>query len=125
MSFNLDFSILEQGLDTYEQQLVTGIAAILHRWAETVEGEAKANKRWQRRSGAAEEGLTAGVIEDAAGQIVSLYLAHQAPHGWYLETEPGTRKQTPPAVRDIFAIVMPTLESHYQDIMDEIQELLS
>lgn len=123
MSFELDLSTLEAGLDNYQQELIAGIAAILRRWAERIEGEAKSNHRWQNRSTAAEEGLQAGVLEDAAGKLLTLYLTHQARHGWYLETEPGTRDQSPPA-RRIFAIVMPTLESHYDDIMQEIQEFL-
>jgi hypothetical protein len=124
VSFDLDFSALEAGLSAYEDRLIAGVVAILKRWGETVEGEARSNKRWQRRSGAAEDGLTAGVIEEAAGQIVTLYLAHQAPHGWYLETEPGTRDQSPPGVRGLFAVIMPTLESHYEDIMNDIREFL-
>lgn len=68
---------------------------------------AQSNAPWNDRTGEARMGLVTDVVNE--GDEVTLYLAHTAEHGQWLETIQNGR----------FAIIMPTLETFAPIIFQE------
>lgn len=111
----LDLGVLERGLADYWRDLTDAIEQILVSHAETAEQRAKSEHAWQNQTGAAEAGLNAGVIREAADAFV-LYLQHgeDVPYGFWLEVKYGGR----------LAVIDPVLSTEFPAIMAEIEALL-
>lgn len=85
-------------------------------WAAVIEADARNNAPWTDRTANARQSLHAYTNENApdgypnpqdlAKDVVALYLSHGMEYGVYLETRWAGR----------YAIIMPTLEKHYQQI---------
>lgn len=86
-------------LDALAVGAAANVAEAMSQGAAEVEFYARQNAPWADRTGAARNGLTASVFEEA-GEIV-LELAHTVEHGYWLELIQDGR----------FAIIMPTLEA--------------
>ena len=74
--------------------------------------EAQANAPWNDITGYAREGLSINVT--ASGLVAILTLYHTMYYGVYLELRWGGR----------YAIIMPTLEANYANIMTVVREAL-
>ena len=94
--------MLEYGLKVHD-----AVYKVAQYWAPIIETEAKTNAPWTDRTGNARQGLR-GFPADLAETMVAIYLTHSAEYGVYLEL----------AYQQRYAVIMPTLEAHYQPIQD-------
>ena len=97
-----------RNLRTFDQRYRATVRTTLARQAEITEARLKAEHPWQNRTGAAEAGLRAGVLEE--GQAFVLRAQHSVPYGVFLETKhqgryavlrPVLRTQWPRAVHAV------------------------
>lgn len=95
-------SPLLAGIDVLEEAKV-----VLEDVANDVQAYAQGNAPWTDRTGDARAGLTADVFVDGDTAVLQLY--HTVDYGLWLETIQG----------GAFAIIMPTLESFSQDILEK------
>jgi len=105
---------IQQRMDAYGRAVLAAVRNVATYWSPIVEAEAKANAPWTDRTGQARQGLR-GFVEDLSATSVALYLSHQKEYGIYLELAYQAR----------YAIIMPTLEAHYQPVMDMLKEIFS
>jgi len=118
MSSGFDFDGIDDLIDgtrAYRDALIEAVATLIETYAEQVEAAAKANHPWVNRSQQAERQLKGGVIREAAGEIVTLYLEHGVHYGIYLETKYGGK----------WGVVRKTLEAAYGPLMADLRALLS
>lgn len=87
---------------TYAQAIRRGVRAIALRYAPEIEAYMKANASWTDRTGNARQSLTVEV-EDAAGDMVEIILAHGVEYGIWLELAHGGAYQIIAPTLDIFA----------------------
>lgn len=100
--------VVLRNLRTFDQRYRATVRTVLARQAEITEGRLKSEHPWQNRTGAAEAGLKADVLEN--GQAFILRAAHSVPYGRYLESRfqgryavlrPVLRTQWPRAVHAV------------------------
>jgi hypothetical protein len=103
---------LSQRMGTYGNLVMEAIQRVALYWAPIIEAEAKANAPWTDRTGQARQGLR-GFVQDLSETVVAIYLVHQKDYGVYLELARQGR----------YAIIMPTLERHYQPIADMLRRI--
>lgn len=77
-----------------------------------IHADAQANAPWNDITGFARAGLSINVSRE--GAIITLTLYHTMYYGIYLELRWGGR----------YAIIMPTLQAHYGNIMDAMRTAL-
>ena len=94
-------------MELYGQKVVEALHQIALYWSPVIETAAKQNAPWTDRTGNARQGLR-GFVEDLSATSVAIYLTHSVEYGVYLETQYQQR----------YAVIMPTLEQHYQPIKD-------
>ena len=101
-------------MDNYARLAIKAVRAVADFFAPQLEGYAKANAIWTDRTGNARQSLH-GYVEDFAENVVALYLSYGAgiEYSIYLETMQSGR----------FAIILPTFEAHYADIMRMLQDI--
>lgn len=117
MASGFDFAGIDDLIDgtrTYADRLIDAVAALIEGYAGQVVGAAKGGHPWANRTGAAEAGLNSGVIREAAGEVVTLYLAHGVQYGIYLENKYGGK----------WGVVRTVLEAAYGPLMADLQALL-
>jgi hypothetical protein len=102
-------------LDRMLERLLVAIKAVADYICAKMQNEARANARWQDRTGNARSGLFA-VAEIAARDIVDLYLSHghSVFYGKYLELNYGQK----------YAIIMPTVLANLPELEKMLRELL-
>lgn len=103
--------VLVDGMEEYEQRAVAAVVALFRRFEPTIENYAKANAPWMDRTGNARQTLF--TVTDFARNVVTLYLSHGMEYGKWLELRNSGR----------YAIVMPTLEAHYGQVMQALDDL--
>lgn len=103
--------VLIEGMANYEQRATAAALKLLDLFAPMVESYAKANKPWTDRTGNARQTLFS--VTDVAHDVVKLYLSHGMEYGKWLELCNSGR----------YAIVMPTLQAHYGQIMAALNDL--
>lgn len=81
-------------------------------FAKDLETFAKANHPWQNRTGAAERELKGSVTSDAKQVVITL--AHGVDYGVWLEVRWAGK----------YAIILPTLESNYGELMQRLSHLI-
>lgn len=104
---------LKLRLDEYEQKIYEAIRLIAEYYAPIIEEYAKTNARWTDRTANARQTMHAFVVE-LSKTTVALYLAHGVDYGIYLETR----------FQGELAIIVPTLQAHYQPISKTLKETL-
>lgn len=104
---------IRRNMEIYQQRVMDTCRAIAEYFAPIVESEAKENAPWQDRTGNARQGL-AGLVEDISASVVALHLIHGMDYGVWLELKNSGR----------YAIILPTMEAHYQDVIDTLRKAL-
>lgn len=99
-------------MDVYEQKIYTAMHNVALYFAPVVESEAKTNATWTDRTGNARQGLH-GFVEDVSASVVLLVLQHKMEYGIFLELANGGR----------YAIILPTLEAHYNAVKSMVDEV--
>ena len=105
-------SDLAGDIEAYAERVRRAVLAVGDLIAERCQNDARANAPWTDRSGQARQGLTGVAV--AAGDLVTVYLYHQAEHGKWLEIARGGP----------YRIIIPTLTAHYGDFMALIGQVL-
>jgi hypothetical protein len=110
-------SELAKSLDQYGDKVLTAVAAVAQYVATQMQDSAKANAPWTDRTGNARSGLFGTSEADFASKVVTIYLSHSAvlDYGLWLEL----------ANEGKFSVIMPTLESHYDQLMQLLREVFS
>lgn len=96
----------------YGEDLKRAKVQLAHAWSQRLTNYAKQNAKWEDRTGNARQALYS-VVEDANGRV-TIYLSHGMDYGVYLELLHQGR----------FAIILATLEAHYQPIQDSYRRLV-
>ena len=105
---------MEARLLAYQRKCIEAVHLIATYWAPVIERAAKEDASWVDRTGNARRGLQ-GFVEDLSETTVAIFLKHGMEYGIYLELEYQGR----------YAIILPTLESHYQPISDMLHKVFS
>jgi len=111
-TYRFDDSEVQRGLDNYYRTVLEALHAVATYYAPIVEAYAKDNASWTDQTGNARQGL-AGLVEDLSETTVALYLKHGMDYGKFLELKYQGR----------YAIILPTLEAHYTDINNTLQQV--
>ena len=110
-------SALAQAVERYGDRVLTAVAAVAQYAATQMQNDAKANAPWTDRTANARTGLFGTSEADFARHVVTIYLSHGATidYGLWLEiANSGT-----------YAVIMRTMETHYQDVMDMLREVFA
>lgn len=99
-------------MDVYERKIYQAVHSVGEYFSPIVESEAKANASWVDRTGNARQGLH-GFVEDVSESIVLLVLQHKMEYGIFLELSHQGR----------YAIILPTLEAHYNAVKQMLDEV--
>lgn len=97
----------------YGEAIKATTLKVLEYYAPQVEAQAKQDAPWTDRTANARQTLFAQAME-VSKDVVSLYLSQKMDYGKWLELANGGKYQ----------IVLPTLESFYNEIMQTIQDTL-
>jgi len=94
---------------------------VAQRVATEMQNEAKANATWTDRTGNARTGLFGTSEADFARKVVTIYLSHGTAidYGIWLELAGGEDG----AGAGKYAIIMRTMQAHYQDLMDMLRDI--
>ncbi len=108
-------SALAQAVERYGDRVLTAVSAVAQRVATEMQNEAKASATWTDRTGNARTGLFDTSEADFARKVVTIYLSQGTAidYGIWLELANSGR----------YAVVMRTMEAHYQDLMDMLKEI--
>ena len=110
-------SALAQAVEQYGDRVLQAVAAVAQYAATQMQNDAKANAPWTDRTANARTGLFGTSEADFARHVVTIYLSHGATidYGLWLEiANSGT-----------YAVIMRTMETHYQDVMDMLREVFA
>lgn len=107
-------SVLADALEQYGNRVLTTVAGIAQYTATAMQNDAKANAPWTDRTGNARTGLFGTSEADFAKKVVTIYLSHGAivSHGVFLELAHNGR----------YAIIMRTMQAHYEPLMQMLRE---
>ena len=114
-------SELAKAVERYGDRVLKTVAAIAQYSATEMQNDAKAQASWTDRTGNARTGLFGTSEADFAAKVVTIYLSHAAviDYGVYLELgggsdgSPGSGK---------YAIIMKTMQNHYEPLMQMLRE---
>jgi hypothetical protein len=108
-------SELALGVQRYGDRVLTAVAAVAQYAATQMQNDAKTNARWVDRTGNARTGLFGTSEADFGATVVTIYLSHGATidYGIWLELANSGR----------YAVIMPTLEAHYDDVMGMLRDI--
>ncbi len=110
-------SELAKSLEQYGDRVLTAVAAVAQYVATQMQDAAKANAPWEDRTGNARSGLFGTSEADFASKVVTIYLSHAATldYGIWLELANEGR----------YAVVMQTMEAHYDQLMSLLRDVLA
>jgi hypothetical protein len=120
-----DESLL-RGVDNYGKAVRDAVHRIAQYWAPILEDDAKQNAPWTDRTANARQMLYGwtDIIEDA----VYLYLSHGVTYGYWLEVKKPTRTVDLVGLElkeaGKYAIVLPTLEKYFNQIMKMVGDVM-
>lgn len=97
-------------MDVYQQKIYKAMYQVGEYFAPIIESYAKDNASWIDRTGNLRQGLT-GFPEALSEDIVLLVLQHKMEYGVYLE------------LKERYAIILPTLEAHYNAVKQMVDEV--
>lgn len=109
-------SELATAVERYGYRVLQAVAAVAQYTATAMQNDAKANAPWTDRSSNARSGLFGTSEADFAAKVVTIYLSHGAiiDYGVYLELGHSGR----------YAIVMRTMQAHYEPLMAMLRDVL-
>ncbi len=90
---------------------LAAVKALAEYFEPVLETYAKGHKPWQNQTGNAQQSLFS--VSELANEVVTLYLSHGMEYGVFLELCNSGR----------YAIIMPTLEAHYETIRAMLRRL--
>lgn len=107
-------SELAAAIERYGDRVLQTVAAIAQYVATEMQNDAKANASWTDRTGNARTGLFGTSEADFAGHVVTIYLSHGVglDYGRWLELANSGR----------YAIIMRTMQNHYEPLMQMLRE---
>ncbi len=117
-----------RSMSVYEVKVYDMIRQVADYFAPIIEAYAKENATWIDRTSNARQALHT-FIEELAEHLVALYLSHGMEYGLWLEVRtPEGDTINLPGLETIragkYAIILPTLEIHFPQIMKMIQDNL-
>ena len=114
-------SELAAAVERYGDRVLTTVAAIAQYVATQMQNDAKAQASWTDRTGNARTGLFGTSEADFASKVVTIYLSHGATinYGVFLELRGGS-DGSPGSGR--YAIIMRTMQNHYEPLMQMLRE---
>jgi len=107
-------SELATAIERYGDRVIRTVAAIAQYSATQMQNDAKANASWTDRTGNARTGLFGTSEADFAEKVVTIYLSHGAviDYGVWLELANSGR----------YAVIMRTMQNHYEPLMQMLRE---
>ena len=107
-------SELATAIERYGDRVLQTVAAIAQYAATAMQNDAKANASWTDRTGNARTGLFGTSEADFASKVVTIYLSHGATinYGVWLELANSGR----------YAVIMRTMQNHYEPLMQMLRE---
>lgn len=102
---------INRNLDVFARKIHEAMLGVATYFAPVLETDAKNNASWTDRTGNARQGLN-GFAEDVSATVVEIYLAHKMDYGVWLE------------LKKRYAIILPTIESHYNAIFNMLERVL-
>jgi hypothetical protein len=107
-------SELATAIERYGDRVIQTVAAIAQYSATQMQNDAKANAAWTDRTGNARTGLFGTSEADFAEKVVTIYLSHGATidYGVWLELANSGKH----------AVVMRTMQAHYEPLMQMLRE---
>ena len=110
-------SELATAIERYGDRVLTAVAAVAQRVATEMQNQAKADAPWTDRTGNARTGIFGTSEADFAAHVVTIYLSHGATisYGVWLEL----------ANSGSYAVIMRTMESHYESLMQLLREIFA
>lgn len=109
-------SQLAAAVDRYGDRVREAIAAVAQYAATEMQNQAKNDASWTDRTGNARTGIFGTSEADWANHVVTIYLSHGAviDYGVWLELANTGR----------YAVIMRTMESRYDEVMNRIKAVL-
>ena len=110
-------SELATAVERYGDRVLTAVAAVAQYVATQMQNQAQADAPWTDRTGNARTGIFGTSEADFGAHIVTIYLSHGATidYGVWLEL----------ANSGSYAVIMRTMESHYDSLMDLLREIFA
>ena len=107
-------SELATAVERYGDRVLQAVAAVAQYVATQMQNQAKADAPWTDRTGNARTGLFGTSEADFGAKVVTIYLSHGATisYGVWLEL----------AASGKWGVIMRTMESHYEPLMQMLRE---
>jgi len=106
---------LARAIERYGDRVLQAVAAVAQYAATQMQNDAKAQATWTDRTGNARTGIFGTSEADFGAKVVTIYLSHGAviDYGVWLELANSGR----------YAVIMRTMQAHYQPLMDMLKEI--
>lgn len=110
-------SELATAVERYGDRVLTAVAAVAQRVASEMQNQAKADAPWTDRTGNARTGIFGTSEADFSARVVTIYLSHGATidYGIWLELANSGR----------YGVIMRTMESQYEPLMQMLREIFA
>ena len=110
-------SELATAVERYGDRVLTAVAAVAQYVATQMQNQAKADAPWTDRTGNARTGIFGTSEADFGARVVTIYLSHGATidYGLWLELANSGR----------YGVIMRTMESHYEPLMQMLREIFA
>ena len=108
-------SELAVAIERYGDRVLQAVAAVAQYAATQMQNDAKAQATWTDRTGNARTGIFGTSEAEFGAKVVTIYLSHGAviDYGVWLELANSGR----------YAVIMRTMQAHYQPLMDMLKEI--
>lgn len=110
-------SELATAVERYGDRVLQAVAAVAQYVATQMQNQAQADAPWTDRTGNARTGIFGTSEADFAAHVVTIYLSHGATidYGIWLEL----------ANSGSYAVIMRTMEAHYESLMQLLREIFA
>ena len=110
-------SELAAAVERYGDRVLQAVAAVAQYVATQMQNQAQADAPWTDRTGNARTGIFGTSEADFAAHVVTIYLSHGATidYGIWLEL----------ANSGSYAVIMRTMEAHYETLMQLLREVFA
>jgi len=110
-------SELAAAVERYGDRVLQAVAAVAQYVATQMQNQAQADAPWTDRTGNARTGIFGTSEADFAAHVVTIYLSHGATidYGIWLEL----------ANSGSYAVIMRTMEAHYETLMQMLREVFA
>lgn len=110
-------SELARAVERYGDRVLTAVAAVAQRVATEMQNQAKTDAPWTDRTGNARTGIFGTSEADFAARVVTIFLSHGAivDYGIWLELANSGK----------YAVIMRTMEAHYESLMQLLREIFA